>query len=372
MTWIDSGPQAALVAGVVGALAGWGVGAGVPRLMRLEGLPTADAAERARPAYTALVGAVAAVALWWWEVVAGGLVPVTTVPAVADGTVTTVRWLGHVVLFGLLAAASWIDLRLRVIPDWITVPGVLAGLTLAVAAPGHLLPVAIEVPRSFAAPALAGDVLGAWGGLAASAPPAWLAPRPSLTGLAVMVAIAGCWWWTCTPIVFTRGGRLARLTLGGGLATAVGATWWDGGPGHSALATALVGIAVGGGLVFATRHGASLAMGREAMGFGDVTLMAMIGAWLGWQTTVIVFFLGVFLGLGHGVVQVLLHGEIEMPFGPSLCAACALAVVGWRTTWRLAGPFFEDPLALGCVLGLVVVLSAAALAGLQWWRSRFG
>ena len=106
MTWIDSGPQAVVVAGVVGGLAGWGVGAGVPWLMRHEGLPAVDAAERVRPAYAALVGAVAAVALWWWEAVAGGLVPVTTVPAVADGTVTTVRWLGHVVLVALLAAAS--------------------------------------------------------------------------------------------------------------------------------------------------------------------------------------------------------------------------------------------------------------------------
>ena len=40
---------------------------------------------------------------------------------------------------------------------------------------------------------------------------------------------------------------------------------------------------------------------REAMGFGDVTLMAMIGAFLGWQAAVLTFFLGPFFGLAHAL-----------------------------------------------------------------------
>ena len=48
---------------------------------------------------------------------------------------------------------------------------------------------------------------------------------------------------------------------------------------------------------------------REAMGFGDVTLMAMIGAFLGWQAAVLTFFLAPVLRPGPCLVQA----------GPSIC-----------------------------------------------------
>ena len=58
---------------------------------------------------------------------------------------------------------------------------------------------------------------------------------------------------------------------------------------------------MGGGLTWGVRIFGSLAFRKEAMGFGDVTLMGMIGAFLGWQAAVMTFFLGAFLGLGHAV-----------------------------------------------------------------------
>ncbi len=52
----------------------------------------------------------------------------------------------------------------------------------------------------------------------------------------------------------------------------------------------------GGGLVWSFRIVASVVMGREALGFGDVTLMAMVGAFTGWQAVWISFFLAPLLG----------------------------------------------------------------------------
>jgi len=321
-----------------------------------------------------------AMVAWWWEmhVIGRPSVPSAGGMVVARHEIA-VRHAAHLVLAGLLVAAAWVDLRYRVIPDVITMPGALLGLLWTAADPTILMPVPHEVARSFAAPRIEWDQLGAFGGLRTASIPAWLGACPTPGGAAIALAAFVAWWWTCTAPLTDPEDRLAspwrrrldprRIVLMAG-ALGIMLAWWRGGVSWHAQLASLTGIVVAAGLVWLIRLGASWALAQEAMGFGDVTLMAMVGAWLGWQTAVIVFFLGVFLGLGHGVVQVLLHGEIEMPFGPSLCAACVLAVVGWRTAWRLAGPFFEDPLALGCVLALVVVLSAAALAGLQWWRSR--
>ena len=71
----------------------------------------------------------------------------------------------HLALAALLAAASWVDLRHRVIPDAITVPGVLVGMLWMAALPFSLLPIDRSVPRSFAPPLIEPDVLGLCGGL---------------------------------------------------------------------------------------------------------------------------------------------------------------------------------------------------------------
>jgi len=104
------------------------------------------------------------------------------------------------------------------------------------------------------------------------------------------------------------------------------------------------------------------------MGLGDVTLMAMAGAWLGWQPCVLACFLAVFIGLAHGVAQLVLHSETELPFGPSLCLGAALVVVGWRPLWGLTEPFFERPLEMAAVVVAVIVLTAVTLWA--WHRIR--
>ena len=324
----------------------------------------------------------AAVGLWWWEVRSHGLEPVTGVGSGADATVLA-RYAAHAVLGLLLAAAAWIDIRHRVIPDCVTVPGVTLGLVAVWLMPDVLLPVGCEVPRSFAPPLLEADVLGWCGGLRTQPPPPWMEGSPHLLGLIVAAAIFLVWWLVCTapflmPLESDPAGSPAtavrhrwieprNLLLLAGLA-AIGAAWFAGGERFRGLQSALVGLGVSAGLVWSIREGASRSLGREAMGLGDVTLMAMVGAWVGWQASVLTFFLAAFIGLAHGLVQMVRHRENELPYGPSLCLACAAVIVGWRPLWQWAGGPFSQPLELAMVIGCVVVLTAVTL--FVWQRLR--
>ncbi|NBV44558.1 MAG: prepilin peptidase [Planctomycetia bacterium] len=375
--WPADATVGAAAATLGGAIGGAVVGRAVPWLMRAEMGPAevgdtgvADAPViRPVPWWGPVgIGALAALGLWWWEVVCRGQLPFTegATSPVARGVY--VRLAGHAILLTLVAAASWIDFRLRVIPDAITLPGVLAGMLVAWLVPEQFLPVAVEVPRSFAVPLLRADVLGASGGLDGTPLPAWLGALPEWWGLVTMVTIVAAWWWVCTPGGYGPRIERARWLLGVALVVAMGLAWRAGGRHHAGLVAALVGIAAGGGLVWATRAGAGLALGREAMGLGDVTLMAMIGAWLGWQAAVITFFLGVFLGVGFAALWQIVKRDPEMPFGPFLGLGAAATVVAWRPLWGAVGPWFDRPAELFAVLVLVVLLTAVALGVLRWWR----
>jgi len=105
------------------------------------------------------------------------------------------------------------------------------------------------------------------------------------------------------------------------------------------------GLLIGGGLIWAIRILGRLVFRREAMGFGDVTLMAMIGSFLGWQILPPTLFLAAFLGLIHALLKVLnaiqkwvtgrqLTGaDREIPFGPYLSMAALILMLGWTPIW---------------------------------------
>jgi leader peptidase (prepilin peptidase)/N-methyltransferase len=82
------------------------------------------------------------------------------------------------------------------------------------------------------------------------------------------------------------------------------------------------------------------------MGLGDVDLLGMIGAYLGWQAAVLTFFLAPFFGLAHAAWKLMRNlkkkwfgpGQLssadhEMPFGPYLSMAAASLVLLWPWLW---------------------------------------
>lgn len=93
----------------------------------------------------------------------------------------------------------------------------------------------------------------------------------------------------------------------------------------------MLGFLVGGGVVWVTRILGTLAFGREAMGMGDVHLMAAVGAVLGWVTPVLAFFTAPFLGLAWAVASVAFRRLFPrvgtaLPYGPHLAAGTVLVL----------------------------------------------
>ncbi|MBX3363194.1 MAG: A24 family peptidase [Phycisphaeraceae bacterium] len=97
-----------------------------------------------------------------------------------------------------------------------------------------------------------------------------------------------------------------------------------------ALSGSLMGYLIGGGVVWAVRILGSLLFGKEAMGLGDVHMMAAVGACLGWIDPVLAFFLAAFVGVYREILSRIWSGAARraMPFGPSLAAATVIVLFG--------------------------------------------
>jgi prepilin signal peptidase PulO-like enzyme (type II secretory pathway) len=324
-----------------------------------------------RPMVLEIVCGVGLAALYWWEICEFGLLP-QSVPAGLAGNAMAVvhaQYLCHVVLFSLMIVASLIDVDEKIIPDTITVPGTLVGLLAAAAYPWSLLPESILLFRQHVEIQF----------LRTTSPNAWpngLAGYPQPWSLVIGL---GCWaawcfalmprtWYSRHGWVRAFGLMIARLRreshtwligLMGLLGAAcIAAVWFHGASHWIGLLSALVGMAASGGIVWAVRVIGTKALGREAMGFGDVTLMAMIGAFLGWQACLAVFFLAPFAGLLIGVLNLIFRRDHEIPYGPFLCLAAVGVVIAWIRVWEIGVPYFR----LGWVVPLVIVACLAVMA----------
>lgn len=76
-----------------------------------------------------------------------------------------------------------------------------------------------------------------------------------------------------------------------------------------------------------------LMTGKEGMGYGDFKLLAVLGAWLGWQMLPLIILLSAVVGATVGIVMIVVRRHdrnIPIPFGPYLAAAGWLAMLYGR------------------------------------------
>lgn len=121
-----------------------------------------------------------------------------------------------------------------------------------------------------------------------------------------------------------------ELSLGG-LAVGILLSFLPGGDWKGALAGGLLG----GGILYATAVVYQKVTGIEGLGGGDIKLIAMVGAFLGWRGALFTIFFGSLLGVAGGLIAMRKGTDgpkTAIPYGPYLCAAALVA--------RFLGDFF--------------------------------
>ena len=91
----------------------------------------------------------------------------------------------------------------------------------------------------------------------------------------------------------------------------------------------IIGVAVGGGSLFVVATLYQWVFKREGMGGGDVKLLAMIGAFLGWKAVILTILLSSLIGSITGIGIMVMKGKgfkYAIPFGPFLSLGAVIAL----------------------------------------------
>ena len=220
------------------------------------------------------------------------------------------RYFYHMILLEALFVASLIDLETMTIPDGATLPAMTLGVVGAFALGQMYL-----VPVWFQDPALASyapEGIRNIFGLMMTEPQVLPSAAPSY------------------------GGRFEFPE------------WVKSAPHWHGLAASLAGLIVGGGLVWGVRLAGQWTLKREAMGFGDVILMALVGSFLGWQPTLVAFFMAPFFAMLVTVLRWLFgllrkskEQQSYIPYGPYLSLGALVVLLSWKEIWPVVGRWFS-------------------------------
>ena len=128
----------------------------------------------------------------------------------------------------------------------------------------------------------------------------------------------------------------------------------------------IVGLLVGGGSIWAVRIIGFYVLKQEAMGFGDVILMACIGAFLGWQPVIVVFFLAAMCAMVSVIFSSIFSRQREIPYGPYISLGALLLLLFWKEIWIDGGVRTYFGLGVGIVIaglamGVMLFLSLSLL-----------
>jgi leader peptidase (prepilin peptidase)/N-methyltransferase len=105
----------------------------------------------------------------------------------------------------------------------------------------------------------------------------------------------------------------------------------------------LFGTLLGGGSLFIVATLYQWLFKREGMGGGDVKLLAMIGAFLGWRAVILTIFLSSLIGSLTGIIVMVAKGKdfkYAIPFGPFISLGAVISlfygekIILWYLYWN--------------------------------------
>lgn len=229
------------------------------------------------------------------------------------------QFLYHLVLVEALLVASFIDIDLRIIPDGSTLPAMLFGVLGSLTGISHLTPVWHQDP------VVRNDLR-------------WLLPE--------------CPEWMFPAHIIPK--------------------WIEHSPHLHGLFVSIAGIAIGGGVTWIFRIIGKWGLGREAIGFGDVILMAMIGAFIGWQPTVLAFFIAPAIALVVTILTWPFRRESVIPYGPFLSIGAIIVLSCWKPIWANYSRIFGAGPLLIIVATSMLIMFAASTRFVQIMKRWFG
>ena len=114
----------------------------------------------------------------------------------------------------------------------------------------------------------------------------------------------------------------------------------------ASLQTTMIGVFVAGGMIYLCGLIGKLVFRKDAMGFGDVKLMGVIGGFIGWKLAVATFFLAPFFGLLFGIPRLISKRGKMIPYGPFLSLAAFICLLFQDVTVGIIDNYLDVYLTL--------------------------
>jgi len=317
------------------------------------------------------------ITLWWMYsyIMAGGMMPLS-VPMASDAVLFQ-SFVCVAFLTLLLTVATFIDFDERTIPDIITVPGTCFAIIMSAAFPDWRLK---ELDPTVWPALSATDIH-------ANSPFLWPASWIQGGGLSLFLAVFFWLGWCFALLnrvwITRRGWKKAWIYFWAYLArdpwttqvitmavigtVGIIAAYYSLTPIRwESMLSSLFGIGLGGLLVWSFRIVAAVVLKKEALGFGDVTLMAMVGAFTGWQVVWISFFLSPFFGLIFVIGFWLVTRDTSTPFGPYLSLGVVYTLYNWANIWTSVSEIILPPSMLIVFWGILLMALAVLLGVIEF------